>query len=269
MKTIVFDGRAFAEEKKEELKIVVAGLRSRGIMPHLASILVGDDEASALYVNLKKKAVEKIGAEISTYYLPESTKLEEVLMLIDSLNSDKNVHGIMVQLPIPGELGNHKGEIISAIDPIKDVDGLSGDSPFVHPTSKAVVDILHEAENNLRLPLKDTPCKVTVVGATGMVGTPLVKKLKEEGYEVIECDRETKDLAAKTSQADVVISATGIPNLIMENMVKDGAILIDVGSPKGDFSPMVQDKIVFFTPVPGGVGPVTIACLLENLVEAC
>lgn len=269
MKTIIFDGRAFAEEKREELKIVVAGLKSRGTSPHLASILIGNDEASALYVSLKKKAAEKIGAELDPYYLPESVKLTDVLMLIDSLNTDANVHGIMVQLPIPGELGNHKGEIIGAIDPKKDIDGLREDSHFLHPTSKAVMDILHEAENILRLPLKEQPYKVAVVGSTGMVGTPLVKELKKEGYEVFEINGKTENISSITSKSDIVISSTGVPNLIKPDMVKDGVIAIDVGSPHGDFDPEVEKKSAFFTPVPGGVGPVTIACLLENLIDAC
>lgn len=266
MKTIVFDGRSFAETKKEELKIVVNGLRSRGTIPHLASILIGNDEASRLYVGLKKKAAEALGAELDPYYLPESVKLEEVLMLIDSLNTDANIQGVMVQLPIPGELGNYKKEILDAIDSKKDVDGLKKDSNFLHPTSKAAIDILHTAEHELKIMKKGI---VAVVGSTGMVGSSLVKELKVEGYEVIECNKKTRDLGKHTVLADIVISATGHPSLIMGDMVKDGVILIDVGSPKADFSPVAQDKSAFFTPVPGGVGPVTIACLLENLVEAC
>ena len=265
MKAIIFDGKAFSETKKEELKIVINGLRSRGTIPHLASILIGNDPASRLYVGLKKKAAEALGAELDPYYLPESVKLSDILMLIDSLNTDNNVQGIMIQLPIPGELGKCKNEIIKAIGSQKDIDGLRSDSPFIHPTSKAAIDILHEAENELKIVKKGT---VAVVGSTGMVGAPLVKELKNEGYKVLECDRETKDLGEQTSQADIVISATGNPGLIMGDMVKDGAILIDVGSPKGDFSPVALDKSSFFTPVPGGVGPVTIACLLENLIDA-
>lgn len=266
MKTIIFDGRVFAEEKKEELKIVVAGLKSRGVSPHLASILIGNDEASALYVSLKKKAAEKIGAELDPYYLPENVKLSDVLMLIDSLNTDENIHGIMVQLPIPGELGQHKEEIIGAIDPKKDVDGLKDDSHFLHPTSKAATDILHEAEKELKLDGKGT---VAVVGSTGMVGTPLVKELKNEGYKVLEADGKTENISSITKGADIVVSATGAPSLIRQEMVKEGVIVIDIGSPHGDFDPEVEKKAAFFTPVPGGVGPVTIACLLENLIDAC
>ncbi len=266
MKTIIFDGRAFAEEKKEEVKIVVAGLRSRGVVPHLASILIGHDPASTLYVGLKKRAAEGIGAELDPYYLPESTKLADVLLLIDSLNFDETVHGIMVQLPIPGELGKHKDEILGAIDPQKDVDGLKNDSKYLHPTSKAAADILHSAEKELKLEKKG---KIAIVGATGMVGAPLVKELKVEGYNVVTADGKTSDLSAIIKDVDIVISATGVPDLIKPEMVKEGIIAIDVGSPKGDFDPEVEEKTAFFTPVPGGVGPVTISCLLENLIDAC
>jgi len=269
MKTIIFDGRVFAEEKKEELKIVVAGLKSRGTIPHLASILIGNDEASALYVSLKKKAAEKIGAELSAYYLPESTKLTDLLILIDSLNTDENVHGIMIQLPIPGKLGESKEQIINSIDSQKDVDGLKSDSRFLHPTSKAVMDILHEAETDLRTVFKGGQYKVAVIGSTGMVGTPLVKELKEEGYNVVEADAKTIDLGKITGMADVVISATGVGGIIKPEMVKDGVVAVDVGSPHGDIDPDVEKKAAFFTPVPGGVGPVTISCLLENLIETC
>lgn len=268
MKTIIFDGRSFAKEKEEELRAVVNGLKSRGIVPRLASILVGDDEASVLYVSLKKKAAGRIGAELDVYHLPKSAELPDILMLINSLNSDRNVHGIMVQLPMPGSLSNHKSEIINAIDRLKDVDGLRDDSSFLHPTSKAVMDILHEAEKNLQRSLKGDSCKVAVIGATGMVGTPLIKELKKEGYEVLPANSKTMDLSKVTRNGDVVISATGIPGLIRAEMVKEGVIAIDVGSPKGDFDYEVEKKASFFTPVPGGVGPVTIACLLENLILA-
>ena len=271
MKPIIFNGRDFADEKEEELKIVVSGLRSRGIVPHLASILVGDDEASRLYIGLKKKAVERIGAEHDSYFLPENTKLSDILALIASLNEDKNVQGIMVQMPIPGQLGNHKDEIIKAIDPKKDVDGLRDDSSFLHPTSRAIIDIINEAKryDNVRPTSKTTSLRVVVVGATGMVGRPLVKELKKEGYEVIGCDSKTMDLKNNTLKGDILVSVTGVPGIIKADMVKRGTIVIDVGSPVGDFDPEVKNKSAFFTPVPGGVGPVTIACLLENLIDAC
>lgn len=253
---IIFDGRTFAVRKEEGLKQKVADLRSRGIVPHLASILIGADPASKLYVGLKKKAAERIGAELDIYYLNEGTQLSEILHLIDSLNGDETVQGIMVQLPLPDSLHAAKVEIINSISSEKDVDGLRADSQFLHPTSKAVIDILKEAEKELRIEPKST----CVVGATGMVGAPLVKELRRLGY----------NLTHEREAADVLISCTGKPSLIDGSTVKVGAIVIDVGSPKGDIEfEAVSKKAGFITPVPGGVGPVTISCLLENLVYAC
>ncbi len=268
---IIFDGRAFALAKEEALQRRVVGLRSRGVHPKLASILVGEDPASKLYVGLKKKAAERIGAELDVYYIPEKAKLEDILLLISTLNLDDTVNGIMIQMPLPGKLEEKRGQIVNLINPEKDVDGLRENSNYLHPTSKAVVDILHQAEKDkdVRLAYKDNPLKVVVVGATGMVGTPLVKELEVKGYEVIKCNTKTKDLKSEILKGDVVVSATGIQSLIKGDMVKENSILIDVGSPKGDFSPVARDKSLFFTPVPGGVGPVTISCLLENLISAC
>jgi methylenetetrahydrofolate dehydrogenase (NADP+)/methenyltetrahydrofolate cyclohydrolase len=267
---IIFDGKTFASQKEEILKGRVFGLKTRGVFPKLASIIVGDDPASKLYVGLKKKAAERIGAELDIYFLPEKTKIEDLILLIGTLNTDDTVQGIMIQMPLPEKISNSKLAIINTIRPEKDVDGLQKDSRYLHPTSKAVIDILHKAETEKDVQaLKDQPLKVVVVGATGMVGAPLVKELKDEGYEVTECNTKTEDLRAETLKGDVVISATGTQGLIKGDMVQENTILIDVGSPKGDFSPVAQDKAVFFTPVPGGVGPVTISCLLENLISAC
>lgn len=265
MKQIVFDGRDFAARKEEVLKNRVFGLKSRGVHPKLASIIIGDDPASKLYVGLKKKAAERIGAELDIYFIPKNTRIEDVVVLIGSLNTDESVYGIMVQMPLPSNLEIHRDRVINLISPGKDVDGLGSDSSFLHPTSRAVIDILHEAEDVLRV----RPLQVVVVGATGMVGSPLVKELKLQKYAVIECNSKTSNLKNSTLKGDVIISATGIQSLITGEMVRDGAILIDVGSPKGDFSPVALSKAVFYTPVPGGVGPVTIACLLENLLSAC
>lgn len=268
----IFDGRKFAAEKEISLQNRVLGLKARGVYPKLASIIIGNDPASVLYVNLKKKAAERIGAELDVYHISEKAKLDEIILLINTLNTDKTVQGIMIQLPLPKELVNCKLEIVNSITPAKDVDGLRKDSLFLHPTSKAVVEIIDEAkkDKNVRLPLKGNPCKVVVVGATGMVGAPLVKELKTEGYEVVECNSDTPTLKGETLQGDIVISCAGVPNLIMDDMIKDGAIVIDVGSPQGDVDfELVSKKASFITPVPGGVGPVTISCLLENLISAC
>jgi methylenetetrahydrofolate dehydrogenase (NADP+) / methenyltetrahydrofolate cyclohydrolase len=265
---IVFDGRDFAAQKEEALKLRVLGLKTRGVHPHLASILIGHDPASELYVNLKKIAATRIGAELDIYFLPERVKKEEVVALIDSLNNDNNFQGIMIQMPLPGKLEQESKNIINLINPEKDVDGLREKSDYLHPTSKAVIDILHFAEKETLL--KERPSKVAVVGATGMVGKPLVEELKLQSYRVIECNTKTKDLKAETLSADVIVSTTGVQGIIKEDMVKPDAIVIDVGSPKGDVNFYeVERKAAFITPVPGGVGPVTISCLLENLISAC
>lgn len=262
---IIFDGRDFAAKKEEVLKGRVFGLKTRGVYPKLASIIVGDDPASKLYVGLKQKAAKRIGAEMDIYYLPEKVKLEDVILLIGTLNTDDTVQGIMIQMPLPEKLNDHRDQLVNLINPEKDVDGLQKDSQFLHPTSKAVIDILIEAEKQLEVKMKT----VCVVGATGMVGKPLVSELKVEGYKVTECNSKTKDLQGATKEVDVVISCTGIPGIINGDMVKDDSIIIDVGSPKGDVSLVASDKSAFYTPVPGGVGPVTISCLLENLISAC
>jgi methylenetetrahydrofolate dehydrogenase (NADP+)/methenyltetrahydrofolate cyclohydrolase len=266
----IFDGRRFAAEKEITLQNRVLGLKAREIYPKLASIIVGNDLASELYVNLKKKAAERIGAELDVYRIPENVESDDLILLIDTLNTDKTVQGIMIQLPLPRGLDEYRQKVIKTILPSKDVDGLREDSPFLHPTSKAVIEIIDEAKKEKDLSLKAGFSKVVVVGATGMVGAPLVKELKNEGYQVVACDTNTPDLKGTTLQGDIVISCAGVHNLIMDDMVKDGAIVIDVGSPRGDVDfELVLKKASFITPVPGGVGPVTISCLLENLIKAC
>ena len=250
-KKIIFDGKTYALKKKELLKVGVKRLREKGIIPHLATIIVGDDKASLLYVDLKKKFIESLKAQVDIYVLSEKVSMEEIFSLIDSLNDDETVHGIMVQLPLPAKFVEDKDKIIERIDSKKDVDGLKENSNFLHPTSKAVLEILSLAIHDT----KKTVESVCVIGATGMVGRPLVTELK--------------DLADISSEADCVISATGVMNLVTPAMVKDEAIVIDVGSPHGDVNLLVPDKASFITPVPGGVGPVTITCLAENLLTAC
>lgn len=264
---IIFDGKAFALQKNEVLKKKVLDLNTKKKFPHLASIVIGDNPASKLYVNLKKKAGEAIGIQVDIYYISEYTKKEDVLTLIKTLNVDNKFSGIMVQLPMPGELTKHKVEIINTIDPSKDVDGLREDSVFIHPTSKAAIEILNYAKN---LPdiKKLSVKKICVVGSTGMVGKPLVQELQREGYEVLECDSQTKNIKDITLFCDVVISATGVEGLIKKNVLKKDVVVIDIGSPKGDFEKKVSDIASFMTPVPGGVGPVTISCLLDNLILA-
>lgn len=250
--TIIFDGREYASEKEKSLGIRVLGLKSRGVYPKLASIIIGDDPASVLYVNLKKKAAERIGAELDIYKFREKTSRGEVIALINTLNDDKNVSGIMVQLPLPEKIQMLKMQIINSIDPQKDVDGLRGNSLYLHPTAKAVMQAIEKSKTNLK--------NVYIFGEKGMVGSSLVKELKKQNYK----------FAFDSRDADILISATGHPGLVTADMVKSGAVVIDVGSPIGDVDfESVSKKAGFITPVPGGIGPVTISCLLENLISAC
>jgi methylenetetrahydrofolate dehydrogenase (NADP+)/methenyltetrahydrofolate cyclohydrolase len=261
---IIFDGKAFALKKEEKLAKKVLDLKSRGIYPHLASIIVGDSPASAMYVSMKKKRAEAIGIQVSVYKVNLRDKKEDVLKLIEFLNNDPDFTGIMIQMPIPGELSKYEDEFVDLIDPNKDVDGLKIDSKFLHPTSKAVLEIIDFAKDKLKLK-GDLTCLVN--GATGMVGKPLVTALKKlQSYKVIECNSKTINLQGSTLQSDIIVSTTGIPDIIKGGMVKKGAIIVDVGSPKGDVDFEGVSKVAgFVTPVPGGVGPVTISCLLENL----
>lgn len=265
---IVFDGRTYARQKEEELKLQVEELKKKGITPKLASILVGNNPASILYTSLKKKAAERIGVEMEVLEFDEGIKIEALTFRIDKLNTDPTIHGIMVQLPLPEGIKDHESGIRNAIFPTKDVDGLRDDSKFVPATVKGILSILDYALKHVRLFLGST-LKVAVFGAEGMVGKPLVRELRNRGYEVSEIDISTKKDEPIIMNSDILISATGVPNLIKGNMVKEGGVVIDVGSPQADIEfDSVSKKASFITPVPGGVGPVTIVSLLENLVSA-
>ena len=202
---------------------------------------------------LKKEAAQRVGIEFGVRNSIDDIK---------ELNEDEKVYGIMIQMPLPEKIRSEKFGIINSIDPQKDIDGLGEDSPFLHPTSRAILEVIEEAS-------RDTNLTCVVVGATGMVGRPLVVELKRRGYKVIECNTKTLDLKAETLKGDILISATGKTGIIKSDMVKNGAIVIDVGYPEGDVEKKAKEKASFATPVPGGIGPVTISCLLENLVEAC
>lgn len=259
--TKIFGGRAFSIQKEKKLTKEIDKLKKRGITPKLVSILVGRDKASKLYVSLKKKAGERIGASVSVEHFPASADKKEIIDFVKGLEFHKEVHGIMIQLPLPKKLNSFKKEIINAIPKDKDVDGLREDSDFNHPTSLAVLEIIKKASS----PSKSVYC---VVGGKGMVGKNLVKLLKKQGKKVISCDSDTKNLKENCLKADVLISAVGKPKIIKSSMVKKGTIVIDVGSPGGDVDLLVQKKASFITPVPGGVGPVTISFLLDNLIKA-
>ncbi|OGM26128.1 hypothetical protein A2627_03745 [Candidatus Woesebacteria bacterium RIFCSPHIGHO2_01_FULL_39_28] len=265
---IIFDGRKFAKKKEKLLSYKVTRLLGKGVKPKLVSILVGNDPGSKLYISLKKKAAERVGIVFEVVKFEESALVDQISSAVKQFSSDSSVYGIMVQLPLPEKFRDRdRDRVLNSIAYEKDVDGLRENSPFLPATVKAILSIIDEAKKLLNPPIRRAGLNYCVVGATGMVGLPLVKELKKLGNEVIGCNSKTSNLKYQTSKADVLISATGVPNLIQGYMVKKGAIVIDVGSPKGDVDPSAALRASFFTPVPGGVGPVTVVSLLENLVD--
>lgn len=270
-KAVVFDGRLRAREIKDKLKGKVTELKKKGITPKLVSILVGKNKASSFYLDLKKKQASEMGVLLEVKVFSSNTAVNKIVDFIKLQNKNERVHGIMVQLPLPKAFSTKdRKRIIDAISRKKDVDGMREDSLFTTPVVKAVLEAINSSSQFLPpRPLKDTPLKVVVVGARGFVGKRVVKKLQKLGFEVEGIDIDTAELGAKTLKADILISATGKPNLIKGEMVKEKAVVIDVGAPRGDvlFSEVWQ-RASFITPVPGGIGPLTIAFLLENLIDA-
>lgn len=230
---MIFDGRAAAARIEEQLKWKIDGLAKK---PKLVAILDPNNAGSVTYTNLKEKFAQRLGIEFER---GDGSK-------IPNYNVDEDISGIIVQLPFP-----RSDVLIKQIEPKKDVDGLRDDSPFVPAAVRAVKEIL-----------KDTPGKVLVVGSQGAVGKKLIKEFNCEGID--------KDNFAveKIKSADIVISATGQAGLIKPEMVKYGVVAIDLGYPNGDFDPAIADKASLFTPVPGGVGPVTVAMLFQNLLDS-
>lgn len=267
----IFDGATHALNQERKLKKEAVALKKMGVSPKLVSILIGEDKASKIFLSLKKKAAERIGAKIQVINLHSNAKSVRLITLIDKLNNDNSVNGIMIQLPLPKRFSvSDKKKLINTIDSKKDVDGMRDDSRYLTPAVKAVLEAMKEAEIHTRQPMaKDTPYTVAVVGAKGFIGKKLVKVLEEMGYQVEGVDVETKDLKLKTDKADILISATGRKGIIKKDMVKQDSVVIDVGAPYGDVQfKEVSTKASFITPVPGGIGPVTISFLLTNLVDA-
>ena len=269
----ILDGRKIAEKIKLRLKSQVEKMRRQ---PALAVVYVGDDPASLSYIKAKEKAAKEIGIDFLFCKLPVRVSEKKVLNLIQELNQNNDVSGIIVQLPLPAHLP--KKEILNAIVLEKDVDVLSdesrkkfekGEPAFIPPPAGAVLEFLKIAKKPLE---KST---VVVVGRGMLVGEPVAMLLKQRAKKLIICDRKTKDLSIETKKADILISAVGKPNLIKKEMVKKEAVVIDAGTAKykgkivGDVDfEAVAPKVSYITPVPGGVGPVTVAMLLANAVKA-
>ncbi|WP_300621784.1 bifunctional methylenetetrahydrofolate dehydrogenase/methenyltetrahydrofolate cyclohydrolase FolD [uncultured Fusobacterium sp.] len=272
------DGKDLAQRIKLQLKEETLELKeSLGKVPGLAIILVGDNPASKIYVNSKIKGCSELGFESFAHFLPENTSEERVLELIGELNEDERVNGILVQLPLPKHVDEKK--VIDKIALDKDVDGFKpenlgllmlGDKDSMQPCTPAGIMELLRAYS-IELVGKD----VVVVGRSNIVGKPMGSLLINEGATVTTCNSKTKDLKAKTSQADMVIMAIGQAKFLTEDMVKEGAIIVDVGinrTEDGLFGDVdydgVSKKAAYITPVPGGVGPMTVAMLFANTMKA-
>jgi methylenetetrahydrofolate dehydrogenase (NADP+) / methenyltetrahydrofolate cyclohydrolase len=288
--TIIFDGKEFAKKNEGELREKVVLLKKKGITPKLVSIVVGDVDGAIKYQEMKKKAGERIGIEVEIKKFQTDTKVSELSEFIKTLNSNKDTHGIMIQLPLPSNFSKEdRGTLINKIDSKKDVDGMREDSLYVAPVVKAVVEAIEESFNviaseqsergdllngnaeRLLRSARNDGMRVVVIGAKGFEGKKMVKELNGQGFVVHEFDKDSEPstMNPELKNADVGISCTGASGLITGDMVKEGVIAIDVGSPKGDFDfESVTKKASFITPVPGGIGPVTIACLMENIINA-
>jgi methylenetetrahydrofolate dehydrogenase (NADP+)/methenyltetrahydrofolate cyclohydrolase len=282
---IIIDGKTAARKLRESAALRVSALKERGIVPCLAVILLGDDPASLSYVAGKEKALAQTGMGSRDIRLPLETAEAELLGLIAGLNADPLVHGVLVQLPLPAHID--QGRVIAAIDPAKDVDGFHpvsvgnlvlGRPGFIPCTTHGVLVLLRD----LGIPLSGA--HAVVLGRSNIVGKPLANLLsrRDVNATVTLCHTGTRNLAALTRQADILVAAAGKPGVVTADMVKEGAAVIDVGvnrvadpsAKKGyrlrgdvDFE-AAAEKAAYITPVPGGVGPMTIAMLLENVVLA-
>ena len=273
----VIDGKVISKQIKDELKERVAEYRKQGIEIALAVIQVGNDAASTVYVGNKKKACEYIGIQSVAYELPEETTEEELLKIIHTLNQDDSIYGILVQLPVPKHI--NENHIIQAIDPKKDVDGFHpqsvgalsiGQPGFVSCTPAGVIQLLKRS--NIEIEGKEC----VIIGRSNIVGKPMAMLLLRENGTVTICHSRTKDLKEITRRADILVVAIGKPKMIDASYVKEGAVVIDVGIHRdannklcGDVDyESVEPVASAITPVPGGVGPMTIAMLMHNCVDA-
>lgn len=273
----IIDGKAVSQFVKDEVKKEVSALGEKGVSVGLAVIIVGNDPASRTYVNNKKKACEATGIISEEYALPEDTTMDELLALIKELNAKKSINGILCQLPLPKHLDEKA--VIENIDPIKDVDAfhavntghiMIGDYSFLPCTPAGIMEML----KYYNIEIEGKEC--VVIGRSNIVGKPMTMLLLQKNGTVTICHSRTKNLKEVTSRADILVAAVGIPYFVTADMVKDGAVVIDVGMDRNkegklcgdvDFAE-VEKKASYITPVPGGVGPMTIATLMKNTVTA-
>ena len=274
----ILDGKALSAQCKETIRKEVEELAAKGCRPGMAVVLVGENPASKVYVRNKEKDCQECGIYSAMYHLPEETSEKELLVLLDTLNHDASIHGILVQLPLPKQINSQR--VIEAIDPQKDVDAfhptnvgyLTQGMPRFAPCTPAGIVKLMEA---YKIDPAGKHC--VVIGRSNIVGKPMALLLLQKNGTVTICHSGTKDLKAQTLQADILISAVGKTGFVTEDMVKDGAVVIDVamnrnaeGKLCGDVDyAAVSQKASAITPVPGGVGPMTRVMLLENTLTAC
>lgn len=279
MSAQIIDGKSVSAAVKQRVKEAVSSRREKGLRaPGLAVVLVGDDAASQVYVGHKRKACEWIGIHSEAHLLPGSTGESELLKLIDKLNEKEEIDGILVQLPLPEHI--NPDEVIERIDPAKDVDGfhpynfgrLAQKRPTLRPcTPFGVMEMLSASQIDVEG--KDA----VIVGASNIVGRPMALELLLARATVTVCHSRTRDLAGKVAAADIVVAGVGTPNFIPGDWIKPGAIVIDVGINRLDSGKLCGDvdfkgaceKAGWITPVPGGVGPMTVAMLMQNTLEAC
>lgn len=285
MSAVIIDGKKIAQDVRDDVAKKVSILKQKGIIPCLAVILVGENPASVSYVKGKRKALAEVGMEDKSIQLPESTTEEELLSLIKELNDDDKVHGILVQLPLPKHINEEN--VIMAINPKKDVDGFHpqnvgnlviGRKGFLPCTPFGIITLLKKM--NIQTDGKNA----VVIGRSNIVGKPvsILLSRKDVNCTVTMCHTGTKNLNEMTKQADILVVASGHPHTLTKNMIKSGAVVIDVGvnripdsSKKSGFRLIgdcdfddLQETASFITPVPGGVGPMTIAMLMQNTLES-
>lgn len=274
---VILDGKAVSAKVKEEVKAEVEALKKQGVSVGLAVIIVGNNPASRTYVNNKKKACEAAGIVSEEYALPEETTQEELLALVEELNHKDSINGILCQLPLPKQLDEEA--VIAAISEKKDVDAFSavnvghimiGDYSFLPCTPAGIMEILR----HYNIDVAGKEC--VVIGRSNIVGKPMAMLLLHQNGTVTICHSKTKNLKDVTSRADILVAAVGIPHFVTADMVKEGAVVIDVGMDRDENGKLcgdvdfaaVEPKASYITPVPGGVGPMTIATLLKNTVTA-
>ncbi len=275
---IRIDGRAVSTAVREELREETAAFAAaRGYAPGLAVVIVGEDPASCIYVRNKKKACAEVGFYSEEHALPEDTTEEELLALIDRLNRDDAIHGILVQLPLPKHLDEQK--VLLAIDPAKDVDAfhpynvgriMIGDYDFLPCTPAGIMELLR------RYNIDPTGKRCVVIGRSNIVGKPMAMLLLHANGTVTVCHSRTRELATVTREADILVVAVGRADFVTADMVKEGAVVIDVGMNRDENGKLrgdvdfasVEPKAAYITPVPGGVGPMTITMLLKNTLTA-